>query len=210
MNGFIKICIFVSIITIIMKGRPTIHQDDQVIKKAQAVFWEKGYSATSLTDLSTATGAGAGSLYNTFKGGKKELFKAALQQRREDLHEFKQKLKDSEKPLELIKDFFRSIANEDKHAHQRGCIVANTVVEMSFVDEELKEEAVKILKETEQMYTSVIADEQKKGNLITKVPADALGKYLISCWCGINTLRRIYPVRKLLAEQIELQLQLIK
>ncbi len=192
-----------------MKGRPTIHQDNELIQKAQAVFWEKGYSATSLTDLSTATGAGAGSLYNTFKGGKKELFKAALQQRREDFNTFRRKLEGAEQPLELIKEFFRSIANEDKHAHQRGCIVASTVVEMSFVDVELKEEAVKILKETEQMYTHFIEAEQKKGKLKTKLPAAVLGKYLITCWCGINTLRRMYPGKKVLAEQIELHLQLI-
>lgn len=56
-----------------MKGRPNIYQNKELILKAQEVFWRKGFSATSLSDLSKITGAG--SLYNTFKGRKKNSLK---------------------------------------------------------------------------------------------------------------------------------------
>nr|WP_322623727.1 TetR/AcrR family transcriptional regulator [uncultured Flavobacterium sp.] len=193
-----------------MKGRPNIHNDEQLILKAQEIFWQQGYSATSLSDLTTATGAGAGSLYNIFKGGKKELFKRALQQRREDLRTFRQQLETSETPIELIKNFFLEIANADKKDHYKGCIVANTVVEMTFIDEELKNEAISILNETEQMYTRVIATAQQRGLIKDTIPADVLGKYLISFWCGINSLRRIYPERETLVTQIKLQLKILE
>lgn len=193
-----------------MKGRPTIYQNEALILKAQEVFWKKGYNATSLSDLSTATGAGAGSLYNTFKGGKKELFSKALQQRRNDLNAFKAILIKSEHPISVLKKFFLDLANEDSMSHERGCIVANTIVEMTFVDDELKAEAIQILKETEALYRQVIAREQKKGKLQTKLPADTLAKYLISFWCGINSLRRIYPDHKTLKTQIALQLELLQ
>lgn len=192
-----------------MKGRPNIHQDKELILKAQEVFWERGFNATSLADLTSATGAGAGSLYNTFRGGKKELFKKALQQRREDMEAFRRTLENSEQPIALIKKFFLDIANADVKAHQKGCIVANTVVEMTFVDDELKNDAAQILKETEQLYTRAIAAEQKKGTILTKVPAATLGRLLVTFWCGINSMRRIYPDRKVLKEQIELQLQIL-
>lgn len=192
-----------------MKGRPNIHQDKELVLKAQEVFWKKGYNATSLTDLSTATGAGAGSLYNTFRGGKKQLFKEALLQRREELLAFKLSLTDSMEPITLIKNFFLSIANEEEAAHQKGCIVANTVVEMTYVDDELQAEASNILKETEQAYTAIIAQEQQKGKVKSVLPADVLGKYLITFWCGINSLRRIYPDQQILKTQIELQLSIL-
>ena len=192
-----------------MKGRPHIYKNKDLILKAQNVFWEKGYSATSLSDLSKATGAGAGSLYNNFKGGKKELFKKALAQRREDIKAFKIKLENSEAPIQLIKNFFLSLATEPKKSHSKGCIIANTLVEMSFVDEELEKEAIAILRETENLYKSTILEAQENGNLQSKIPADVLAKHLISVWCGINSLRRIYPNRKILQQQIELQLQII-
>lgn len=193
-----------------MKGRPNIFQDNELILKAQKLFWEKGFTATSLSDLSIATGAGAGSLYNSFKGGKKELFKKSLEQRREDFEKFKQKLNTSENPIGLIKSFFLNVANAEYNDHMKGCIVANTLVEMTFVDENLKDEAVEILKETEKLYISVIQEQQNKGTLKSKLPAEVLGKYLITFWCGINSLRRIYPDKKTLKTQIELQLQLLQ
>ncbi|MGS2762906.1 TetR/AcrR family transcriptional regulator [Sinomicrobium sp. M5D2P9] len=192
-----------------MKGRPKILKDKEMILKAQDIFWKKGYNATSLSDLSNATGAGAGSLYNTFKGGKKELFKKSLQQRREDLNDFKINLENSDNPIKLIKEFFISVATQSKKSHWKGCIVANTIVEMTFIDNELENEAIEILKETEKLYTTTILAEQKKGNIKSKIPASTLGKYLITLWCGINSLRRVYPDKEILKQQIELQLQII-
>ncbi|MDN3595561.1 TetR/AcrR family transcriptional regulator [Zunongwangia endophytica] len=192
-----------------MKGRPTVFKDQEIVLKAQEVFWKKGYSATSLSDLSRATGAGAGSLYNTFKGGKKELFKKALAQRKEDLKAFQSTLKKSEHPVQLIKDFFLSLAAEAEKSHAKGCIIANTLVEMSFVDKELEKEAILILRETENLYKKTILEAQKNGSLKSKISADVLAKHLISLWCGINSLRRMYPDEKILQQQIELQLQII-
>ncbi|MBW1655295.1 TetR/AcrR family transcriptional regulator [Flavobacterium quisquiliarum] len=192
-----------------MRGRPTIYEDSNIIKKAQEVFWQKGYSATSLSDLQKATGAGAGSFYNTFKGGKKEVFQKAVQERRLAFTSFQNELSNSESPLELIKDFFRSIAKADQNEHLKGCIIANTVVEMTFIDEDLESSAVQILKEVEQMFTEVIKSEQLKGTIKTKTAPEILGKYLITFWCGLNTLRRMYPDENVLKDQIEMQLAVI-
>nr|WP_321410705.1 TetR/AcrR family transcriptional regulator [uncultured Allomuricauda sp.] len=192
-----------------MKGRPNIHHDKEVVLKAQELFWKKGFNATSLADLSKATGAGAGSLYNSFKGGKKEIFKKSLQQRREDFNDFKIQLEKSDNPIKVIKDFFLSVAVASKNTHSKGCIIANTVVEMTFVDSELEQSAIEILKDTEELYTSIILTEQKRGNLKSKLPADDLGKFLITLWCGINSFRRIYPDEKILKQQIEMQLQIV-
>ncbi|WP_428229069.1 TetR/AcrR family transcriptional regulator [Flavobacterium sp.] len=192
-----------------MRGRPTIYDDSNIIKKAQEIFWQKGYSATSLSDLQKATGAGAGSFYNTFKGGKKEVFQKAVQERRLAFDSFKSQLEISESPLELIKDFFISIADASKDEHFKGCIIANTVVEMTYIDEDLEESAVQILKDVEQMFTGAIKQEQIKGNLQTQTPPEILGKYLITFWCGLNTLRRMYPDKNVLKNQIEMQLAVI-
>ncbi|MGO1597185.1 MAG: TetR/AcrR family transcriptional regulator [Sphingobacteriaceae bacterium] len=193
-----------------MRGRPTIYEDSQLIKKAQEVFWRKGYNATSLSDLQKATGAGAGSFYNTFKGGKKEVFRKAIEERRLELNSFKEKISKSETPLETIKDFFRSIATANETDHLKGCIIANTVIEMAFNDENLEAFTVQILKDVEEMFTQVIAKEQQKGNLQTLISPDILGKYLITLWCGLNTLRRVYPNADILKNQIEMQLAVVR
>ncbi|SDQ71753.1 transcriptional regulator, TetR family [Chryseobacterium soldanellicola] len=192
-----------------MRGRPNIYDNSELIQKAQDIFWKKGYTATSLNDLLTITGAGSGSFYNTFKGGKKQVFKEAINQRRLAFAEFKQELEKSDSPIDLIKDFFRSIALESETSHQKGCIIANTVVEMAYIDNELENEAIQILKEVEEMYTKAIQKAQKKGDLKNQIEAPNLGKYLITFWCGLNTLRRMYPDKKILSQQIEMQLAIL-
>lgn len=192
-----------------MRGRPIIHDNTELIKKAQDIFWKKGYTATSLSDLLKITGAGSGSFYNTFKGGKKEVFKGAINQRRETFSAFKNELEKNESPISLIKDFFRSIAQENEVSHLRGCIIANTVVEMTYIDEDLENEASEILKEVEQMFTEAIVKAQQKGDIQNQTDASILGKYLITFWCGLNTLRRMYADKNILSQQIEMQLAVI-
>lgn len=193
-----------------MKGRPTLFENKELVSRAQSVFWEKGYTATSLNDLLEVTGIGSGSFYNSFKGGKKEVFKASILQRRESFNNFRKELEISITPLELIKDFFRGIAKSSKEENLRGCIIANTVVEMTFLDDELEAEAVHILKDVEKMFTDVLVKEKLNGNLSNPLSGQVLGRYLVTFWCGLNTLRRIYPDRKVLAEQIEMQLDILR
>ncbi len=49
----------------------------EVLDRAMAVFWERGYEATSIQDLLEATGINRGSLYATF-GNKQQLFLVVL------------------------------------------------------------------------------------------------------------------------------------
>lgn len=192
-----------------MRGRPTIYDNKEALTKAQQVFWNKGYTATSLPDILAAIGIGAGSFYNAFKGGKKELFSKAIQQRREAFTAFKAELKVAPVPLNLIKEFFRSIAATDQQSHMQGCIIVNTVVEMANLDEELEGEAVTILKEVEAMFTETIAAAQKNGTIKNQTDPAVLGRYLITLWNGINVTRRMYPDNTILAKQIDMQLEIL-
>lgn len=189
-----------------MKGRPVLYTDKHLIEAAQEVFWKKGYTATSVGDLLQVTGAGSGSFYNTFKGGKKEVFRKAILQRREAFVAFRKTLSESESPLDLIKDFFRSIAQADRETHLKGCIIANSVVEMAHLDPDLELEAVNILKEVEQMFSDAIRKAQDSKQINNPTDPEILGRYLITFWCGLNTLRRMYPDRQTLRHQIDIQL----
>ncbi|MBT1704093.1 TetR/AcrR family transcriptional regulator [Chryseosolibacter indicus] len=193
-----------------MPGRPSTFNDEEVVLKAQKVFWTKGYTATSMEDLLKAMGMGLGSFYNAFKGGKKELFQRALAERRLAFEAFKRKLEESNDPIQDIKDFFLSIADTDIQTHMQGCIVVNTAVEMTFVDKDLEKASITILNEVERLFIDTIKQAQKQGKLKTKTKATLLGRYLITLWNGINITRRMHPDRSVLREQIKMQLSLIE
>ncbi|ACU64100.1 TetR/AcrR family transcriptional regulator [Chitinophaga pinensis] len=192
-----------------MKGRPSTFDHARVVEKAQSVFWQKGFAATSLDDLLKATEMGSGSFYNTFKGGKKELFSKAIQQRRQAFMDFKVLLKNSASPITEIRNFFLSLATASEQEHLKGCIVSNTVVEMTFLDEELEEEAVTILKEVEMMFAAAIKKGQESGEIKNQDTPELLARYLITVWNGLNITRRMYPSKQALQKLIEMQLSVI-
>jgi AcrR family transcriptional regulator len=61
----------------VAKGRPRSFDRGEALKRATMVFWEHGYDATSVAQLTEAMGIGAPSMYAAF-GDKRALFEEAL------------------------------------------------------------------------------------------------------------------------------------
>ncbi len=68
-----------------LRGRPRAFDRDAALALATRLFWQKGYEATSISDLTEVMGIGSPSLYATF-GSKEALYTEALQYYR-DKHE---------------------------------------------------------------------------------------------------------------------------
>ena len=60
------------------RGRPLSFDRDAALETAMHVFWERGYEAASISDLTSAMGITPPSLYTAF-GDKEQLFLEAIE-----------------------------------------------------------------------------------------------------------------------------------
>lgn len=113
---------------------------ENAIESALNLFWEKGYKATSLEELTYTIGIGKGSFYNTFKS-KRALFDQCLTRYRESsIHSLK-KLLNSEKDIKKgVSNFLAHNLNYSiAKPKQKGCYVTNSCIELANSDNEIME-----------------------------------------------------------------------
>ena len=112
---------------------------NEAIVEAMSLFWKKGYSATSLSDLTEHLEIGKGSFYNTFQG-KRELFERALAVYRKSSTENLEALLNSEQDVKIgIRKLFNlGIEGLMDDKDKKGCFLANTCAELGNSDEEIR------------------------------------------------------------------------
>ena len=82
------------------RGRPRAFEPETALNQAMDVFWSDGFAATSLDDISAATGLNRPSLYGAF-GDKRALYLQAYGQYRKRMNESFAPLFAARKPLRL-------------------------------------------------------------------------------------------------------------
>ncbi|QJD89927.1 TetR/AcrR family transcriptional regulator [Duganella dendranthematis] len=106
------------------------------LNKALEVFWQKGYAATSTSDLLEAMQIGRQSLYDTF-GDKRTLYLEALARYNEDsVTELLRHLK-GDTPLAAIDNMLQAFASRPKRDNAKGCMGVNAISEFGTSDEEV-------------------------------------------------------------------------
>ncbi|PEV97738.1 TetR family transcriptional regulator [Bacillus cereus] len=185
--------------------------EDQVLDAAMQLFWEKGYEATSLSDLTSRMGIQRPSIYSTF-GDKKELFEAALRRytmsRASDI---RNRLQSQSSVKEAFSIFFADVVNEEYAGDlSKGCFCINTMVELAPHDERFE-----ILTREHQMYLAVIFQETiergiQSGELEVNTDAKSLAQALIVSLIGLTVMMKSRPQRSFVDNVIAATLTLLK
>lgn len=121
-------------------ARPKAFDPEDILDRATALFWRKGYEATSVADLVEALGINRGSLYGTFKD-KHALFLSALERYDEcEIGATVRHLRNTPGPgRERIQTMFDNvIRGVEERGDRRGCLICNTAVEQAATDFEIE------------------------------------------------------------------------
>lgn len=107
-------------------ARPKGYDTDKVLRAAMTVFWQKGYAATSMSDIYAATGLKPGNLYATFTD-KETLFARAFEAYAAD---FRATLPEALEGRAAIRAWIAvqvRLATGDPD--RKGCLIINTITE---------------------------------------------------------------------------------
>lgn len=177
-------------------ARPREFDEEKALDAAMQLFWEKGFEATSLSDLTSRMGIQRPSIYSAF-GDKKGLFEAALRKYTSSHAAYiRANLQNNSSVKEAFRAFFENmVAKEYGKSPNWGCFCINSMVELAPHDEKFE-----ILTREHQMYLSVIFQETierglRSGELDTGINAKGLAQTLVISLIGLTVILKSRPER---------------
>jgi len=164
---------------------------EAALEKAMQVFWAKGYSATSMADLTGAMQINKGSLYNAY-GSKEKLFIAAvakydLEHRRQMLA----KLDAIDDPVEAVSTLFDTFLKQSVTDDLlKGCLLVNTALELASHGEAVRDMVTMALNDFEAFFRRLVARAQTRGQIPADIKPDETAKGLLTLVVGLRVLAR--------------------
>jgi TetR/AcrR family transcriptional regulator, copper-responsive repressor len=149
------------------RGRPRAYEPDVALGKALDLFRKDGLAATSLDDLSAATGMNRPSLYGAF-GDKRELYIKSYQRYRTDARAAMIGIFKGEIPIrERLKRIFAAALDIYLSGEfgPRGCFTVMTAASEAVADPEIRAMVLDGFSELDKAFASCFRRAKEKGEL---------------------------------------------
>ena len=175
-----------------------------VVDRAMRVFWQHGYSQTTVTDLVAATGLQPGSLYAAF-GNKKGVFLAVLETYNANfLARIRRLGEDSRPALGCIRELLQTIVEDAVDDRKRqGCLAVNALLEMSAHEPDVASRLEAHNRRVRQAFADLIARAQADGDVTPHKTPDALSAFLVNNLWGMRVMCRGAADRESLAAVVD-------
>ena len=190
--------------------RPKEFNPDDAIEKAMQVFWHKGYEATSMEDLLEAMDLNRGSLYDTF-GDKRQLFLKVIDRYCTTFASSKFSLLDQPGPaLPTLRRFINGMIEGGlADPQRRGCLIANTVMELSPHENEIAGTLRQALKMVEDTFFNVLARAKQQGELKNDKDPRALARFLTTMMQGTIVMIKAGASADVVKQTVETALSIL-
>jgi TetR/AcrR family transcriptional regulator, copper-responsive repressor len=149
------------------RGRPRAYQPDIALGKALDLFRRDGFAATSLDDLSVATGMNRPSLYGAF-GDKRELYIKSYQRYRDDARTAMIDIFREEMPVRERLARIYAVALDiylSGELGPRGCFTVMTATSEAVLDSEIRGMVQEGLVELDKAFAACFRRGKEKGEL---------------------------------------------
>ena len=170
--------------------RPTSFDRDTALDAALKLFWRRGYTATSLAELLQAMGIARSSFYAAF-GDKRSLYLESLQLFGDRTRDILTSAANKGDELGAIRQFFhQTITETPAHRLSWGCMMVNSILELTDVDSGIKDCAQAKLDDIEDEFERLLARARRQGKLPGDHSTRELARTLMTLNLGIRVESR--------------------
>ena len=160
------------------RGRPRAYEPEIALGKALDLFRRQGFAATSLDDLSEATGMNRPSLYGAF-GDKRELYIKSYQRYREDARASMLEIFRQEMPVRQRLERIYAAALDiylSGETGPRGCFTVVTAASEAVGDPEIRAMVLEGLTDLDKAFANCFRRAKEKGELPASADPSALAQ----------------------------------
>ena len=177
-----------------MMARPKEFDESRALVDAMGLFWERGYEATTMSDVAARAGLALSSLYGTFES-KHALYLAALTEYRRTEREQVVRLLAGPRPVRdaLNELYERLIANLIADPARRGSFTLNAAIELGGQDEAVTTQLREHFDDICALLAPPLAAAQAAGEIAGRFHADDLARFLLYGLYGLGMMVKVYP-----------------
>jgi AcrR family transcriptional regulator len=151
-------------------GRKKRYDRQDVLNKAMGLFWQQGYQATSMAEMTQATGLNTASMYKEF-GDKDGLFEGALE---------------PEAPnMQGVVAFLENVACGAAREEYKGCLMMNHLAQKHAISQEAAEMIDDFCAAMEGLLETALRNAQSAGDLSNDKDPAVLASYIMCCVHGL-------------------------
>ena len=159
------------------RGRPRAYQPDVALGKALDLFRKDGFAATSLDDLSAATGMNRPSLYGAF-GDKRALYIKSYQRYRDDARAAMIDIFRDEMPIRQRLQKIYAVALDIYLSGEspRGCFTVMTAASEAVADPDIRAMVLEGFAELDKAFAACFRLAKEKGELVGSADTTVLSQ----------------------------------
>ncbi|MFK0042232.1 TetR/AcrR family transcriptional regulator [Paenarthrobacter sp. NPDC090517] len=189
-------------------GRPRQFDRDSALEKAMLLFWERGYDAVSVRDLTAVMGIASPSLYGAFTG-KETLFLEAVEVYASQYGSYIQEAIDDEPTAYRVVERFllQSAIQSTLMGRPAGCLILNGATNYTPGSEGVAERLRQRRADTVARIEQVIAIDVAKGELPEETDSGSLAAFTATVWQGLAQLARDGRPRRDLESAVSMAMQ---
>lgn len=191
-------------------ARTKTFDQTEALGEAMGLFWEQGYEATTIRDVSARAGISPSSLYATF-GDKHEVYLAALDSYRgAEVEQTRRMLAEPRPVRETLRWMFSELIDSlMADAGQRGSFTLNAAVELGGRDPVVAGRLREHFDDIRALLADRLAVARRDGELAAHHDPADLAHYLLFGLYSLALMVKVYPDRAYLERTAALTLAVL-